>query len=65
MKNIIITGTSRGIGYEMVALLAQGGHNVLALSRNAAPVSGLEISNCLQPDKWVLQQDQHHYFRPK
>ena len=46
MKNIIITGTSRGIGYEMVALLAQGGHNVLALSRNAAPVSGLEISNC-------------------
>lgn len=46
MKNIIITGTSRGIGYEMVAILAQAGHNVLALSRNAAPVSGLEITNC-------------------
>ena len=46
MKNIIITGTSRGIGYEIVALLAQAGHNVLALSRNAVPVSGLEISNC-------------------
>jgi NAD(P)-dependent dehydrogenase (short-subunit alcohol dehydrogenase family) len=46
MKNIIITGTSRGIGYEMVATLAQAGHNVLALSRNAAPVSGLEITNC-------------------
>ncbi len=41
MKNIIITGTSRGIGYEMVAILAQAGHNVLALSRNAAPVSVL------------------------
>jgi NAD(P)-dependent dehydrogenase (short-subunit alcohol dehydrogenase family) len=30
----------------MVAILAQAGHNVLALSRNAAPVSGLEITNC-------------------
>jgi NAD(P)-dependent dehydrogenase (short-subunit alcohol dehydrogenase family) len=30
----------------MVATLAQAGHNVLALSRNAAPVSGLEITNC-------------------
>ncbi len=46
MKNIIITGTSRGIGYEMVAILAQAGHSVLALSRNVAPVSGLEITNC-------------------
>lgn len=45
-KNIVITGTSRGIGYELVPLFADAGHNVLALSRNAAPVSGLEISNC-------------------
>lgn len=45
-KNIIITGTSRGIGYELVSLFANAGHNVLALSRNAAPVSGLDNSNC-------------------
>lgn len=45
-KNIIITGTSRGIGYELVSIFADAGHNVLALSRNAVPVSGLEISNC-------------------
>ncbi len=45
-KNIIITGTSRGIGYELVALFANTGHNVLALSRNEVPVSGLGISNC-------------------
>jgi len=45
-KNIIITGTSRGIGYELVALLANTGHNVLALSRNEVPVSGMGISNC-------------------
>lgn len=33
MKNIIITGTSRGIGLELALLFAQAGHNVLALSR--------------------------------
>ena len=45
-KNIIITGTSRGIGYELVSLFTDAGHNVLALSRDAAPVSGLDIDNC-------------------
>lgn len=33
MKNIIITGTSRGIGYELALLFANAGHKVLALSR--------------------------------
>ncbi|CAM4310483.1 SDR family NAD(P)-dependent oxidoreductase [Flavobacterium terrigena] len=32
-KNIIITGTSRGIGYEMALQFANTGHNVLAISR--------------------------------
>ncbi|MEZ4778950.1 MAG: SDR family oxidoreductase [Flavobacteriaceae bacterium] len=45
-KNIVITGTSRGIGYELVALFTDAGHNVLALSRNEVPISGLDISNC-------------------
>ncbi|PVW13307.1 SDR family NAD(P)-dependent oxidoreductase [Marixanthomonas spongiae] len=45
-KNIIVTGTSRGIGYQMVPILADSGHNVLALSRNDVPISGLEITNC-------------------
>lgn len=31
--NIIITGTSRGIGLELALLFAENGHNVLALSR--------------------------------
>ena len=34
MKNIIITGTSRGIGLELALLFARNGHRVLALSRN-------------------------------
>ena len=32
-KNIIITGTSRGIGYELALQFANAGHNVLAISR--------------------------------
>lgn len=44
-KNIIITGTSRGMGFELVHLFASQGHNVLALSRNAKPVSNLNFDN--------------------
>ena len=35
MKNIIVTGTSRGIGYELALKFANAGHQVLALSRKA------------------------------
>ena len=45
MKNIIITGTSRGIGFEMVKIFAKAGHNVLALSRNSKPISDLNLKN--------------------
>jgi 3-oxoacyl-[acyl-carrier protein] reductase len=44
-KHIIITGTSRGIGYELVKLFAKQGHQVLALSRNDGPVKTLKLSN--------------------
>ena len=44
-KNIIITGTSRGIGFELVHIFANQGHNVLALSRNAQPVNNLHFDN--------------------
>ncbi|AVR44191.1 short-chain dehydrogenase [Christiangramia fulva] len=45
MKNVVITGTSRGMGFEMVSLFAELGHNVLALSRNEKPVQDLKIEN--------------------
>lgn len=44
-KNIIITGTSRGIGYELVKLFAKAGHQVLALSRNEKPIQKLNLNN--------------------
>ena len=33
MNNIIITGASRGIGFELVKLFSKAEYNVLALSK--------------------------------
>lgn len=45
MANIIITGSSRGIGFQLAQLFADEGHQVLALSRNDAPIAGLQHKN--------------------
>ncbi|MGY5851634.1 SDR family NAD(P)-dependent oxidoreductase [Salegentibacter sp. F14] len=45
MKQVVITGTSRGIGFELVKLFAEAGHKVLALSRNQEPVLDLKLEN--------------------
>lgn len=45
MKTIVITGTSRGIGYELVRLFAESGHYVFALSRNPQPILDLNLEN--------------------
>ncbi len=34
MKNVVITGTSRGIGFELAKTFASNNYNVVALSRN-------------------------------
>lgn len=44
-KNIVITGTSRGIGFELVHIFAEMGHNVLSLSRNQRPLANLHFDN--------------------
>ena len=51
MKNIIITGTSRGIGYELALQFANAGHQVLAISRKT-PREHIEHPNitCLSVD---------------
>ena len=45
VKNIIVTGASRGIGFELVKLLTEAGHNVLALSRNIDALDSIETKN--------------------
>ena len=44
-RNIIITGTSRGIGFELVKLFSKSGYQVLALSRNEKPIEDLKLKN--------------------
>ena len=39
--DFLITGCSRGIGLELVKLLAQNGHRVLAVSRNIQSLQGI------------------------
>ena len=58
-KNIIITGTSRGIGYELALHFAHHGHQVLALSRQI-PQQLMEHPNitCLSIDMSV--EDEMH-----
>jgi short-subunit dehydrogenase len=45
MKNVIITGTSRGIGFELAKQFADNGHQVLALSRNTKPLEQFNHKN--------------------
>jgi NAD(P)-dependent dehydrogenase (short-subunit alcohol dehydrogenase family) len=45
MKNVVITGTSRGIGFELAKLFAKNGHQVLAISRNMKPLEAVNHEN--------------------
>lgn len=44
-KNIVITGTSRGIGFELTKQFAAEGHQVFALSRNDKNTKALKLNN--------------------
>ena len=51
MKNIIITGTSRGIGHELALQFANAGHQVLAISRKIPQtLLGNQNITCLSVD---------------
>ncbi len=45
MKNVIITGASRGIGRQLVEVFLQEGHTVYALSRNTSLLNTLKKEN--------------------
>jgi 3-oxoacyl-[acyl-carrier protein] reductase len=57
-KNIIITGTSRGIGFELAKEFAAEGHNVLALSRNDLPCKNLNLQNVTSISCDISNRDQ-------
>ncbi|CAL2093019.1 Short-chain dehydrogenase [Tenacibaculum sp. 190524A05c] len=46
-KNIVITGTSRGIGFQLAQQFAQEGHQVIALSRNSSPLEKVNHANII------------------
>lgn len=58
MRNVIVTGASRGIGYELIQLFAKNGCNVLAISRNIEPITSLQMENITAlPVDLSLEQD--------
>jgi 3-oxoacyl-[acyl-carrier protein] reductase len=53
-KRIIVTGASRGIGFELVKQYAEAGHEVIAISRNERKLEGLkEACLALNPQALV------------
>ncbi|WP_010135886.1 SDR family NAD(P)-dependent oxidoreductase [Ochrovirga pacifica] len=44
-KAILITGTSRGIGFELAKIFAKNNYQVLAVSRNSQPIEALNHPN--------------------
>ena len=41
MKTFLVTGASRGVGFEICKQAAANGHRVIALSRNISPLKGI------------------------
>jgi len=70
LKNIIITGTSRGIGYELALQFAKAGHNVLAISRKTPQVlienpkiTCLSVDLSIQDDLRRVEQFLEHTWK--
>ena len=58
-KNIIITGTSSGIGFELVKIFSKKNHRVLALSRNNSKLRDLNLEGVHAVD---FNLNYHDYF---
>lgn len=56
--NVVITGASRGIGFELTKLFSEKGHTVLALARDVTNLSNLNLSKVI-PFAFDLLQDDY------
>ncbi len=60
MKNIIVTGTGRGIGYALALQFANAGHQVLAISRQIPKILAAHSNvTCLSVDL-TLESEMNH-----
>lgn len=62
--NVIITGASRGIGFELTKLFSHKGSSVLAISRNTSSLEKLELDNVI-PLQFDLQEEDYAPIKQK
>lgn len=65
MKTAIVTGASKGVGYETVKLLSQNGYRVIAVSRNLSKVFDLVSDNIEAYQLDITNEDQIKNFHEK
>lgn len=59
-KNVIITGTSSGIGFELVKLFSEKNHNVLAISRNNNTLRTLNLPGVMPIDLDLTESEDYN-----
>ena len=59
-KNVIITGTSSGIGFELVKLFSEKNHNVLAISRNNNSLRTLNLAGVMPIDLDLTESEDYN-----
>ena len=59
-KNVIITGTSSGIGFELVKLFSEKNHNVLAISRNNNALRTLNLQGVMPIDLDLTESEDYN-----
>ena len=59
-KNVIITGTSSGIGFELVKLFSEKNHNVLAISRKNNALRTLNLAGVMPIDLDLTESEDYN-----
>ena len=59
-KNVIITGTSSGIGFELVKLFSEKNHNVLAISRKNNALRTLNLPGVMPIDLDLTESEDYN-----